>query len=137
MDSVKQLVPYPHDENGKSIPTAANVCDGCGNLDPWSPGAAPAFYAIVAMGKKTFVHQMPRKYRKIAASQGCLKCQLIGCVIAITDASSNDDDMIKVRICAEAGSRGLIVGHRKKDRIEVFIPPGTHPLPPTSSCGDE
>jgi hypothetical protein len=126
MEHSKVLIPYPTQADGTQARTAEHVCDGCGNLDPWSSESAPAFYAVSSQGRKTFIHQLPRGVRKHSARLGCLPCKIIGCVLAISRDPDHESehDMIKMRISAEPGARGLVIGHHKKDRVELFIPPG-------------
>jgi hypothetical protein len=111
------LIPYPQNADGSRARTAEHVCDGCGNFDPWSPESGPAFYAVVSQGRKEFIHQMPRRIREQCARFGCLRCQLIGCIMLIAGDSSakSADDLIKMRINAEPGARGLVIGHHKRD----------------------
>jgi hypothetical protein len=122
----KFLGGYPKTPNDRQQEVGDKVCDGCGNFDPWSPDSAPAFYSITSMGQKMFVHQLPRHLRKYCAQHGCIRCGIIGAALAIYRNPENekDDDMVKMRISATPGARGIIVGHHKRDRIELFIPPG-------------
>jgi hypothetical protein len=120
------LIPYPTNADGSQKQTAEHVCDGCGDFDPWSPESAPAFYAVSSQGRKEFIHQLPRGIREQCTRLGCLRCKIIGCILTIMGDSSikSDSDMIKMRISADPGTRGLVIGHHKQDRVEVFTAPG-------------
>jgi hypothetical protein len=111
--------------DGKRQEVGDKVCDGCGNFDPWSPESAPAFYNVTTCGKREFIHQMSRRLRKYCLQHGCTKCKIIGIALMLHGEfdKGEDEDLLKMRITDPPGAAGIIIGHHKMDRLEIFSPP--------------
>ena len=128
----KRLVGYPRTADGRQLKVGDDVCDGCGNLDPLSPESAGAFYTVIVNGKKEFIHQLPRHLRHYCLQHGCTRCQIIGIALMLHGEfdKGEDNDLIKLRISDPPGSTGIVIGHHKEERLEIFVPPSMNvPLP--------
>ena len=123
--SGKVLGGYPMTPEGRPQKVGDDVCDGCGDLDPWSSESAPAFYTVSTVGKKQFIHQMPRELWRYCLEHGCTRCKIIGIALKLFGEldQGDDNDIFKMRIFEPKGSSGIVIGYRKEGRLEIFVPP--------------